>query len=159
MKENPMASNLMLWFKRKLVPRDQHKDLLRYSFFKDLNAHQRGMVASFLHSREFRAGESVFEHGYPLQVIYFIESGEMEVTPIFAGDHPTVLKQYQFIGLIDLFGGQKRLSSAKAITDLKLKALPEDDLQEMLAKDPALGVKLLKACCDFLGGYIRDHAR
>lgn len=70
-----------------------------------------------------------------------------------------MLKKNQFVGVLDLFSGKKRLSSAKALTDLKLKALSEDDLQEMLTRDPALGVKLLQACCCFMGGFIRDHAR
>jgi len=159
LKENTLASKLLLWFQRLLNPRDEHKHLLRYSLFKDLNAHQRSLVASFLHSREFRAGESVFERGYPLEVIYFVESGEMELTPLFDGDASTVLKKNQFVGVLDLFSGKKRLSSAKALTDLKLKALSEDDLQEILTRDPALGVKLLQACCCFMGGFIRDHAR
>ncbi len=157
MKEDDLASKLLLWFKRLFTAADAHKELLRYSLFKDLNSHQRALVASFLHNREFRAGESVFERGNPLEVIYFVESGEMEVSPLFEGEGSTVLKKNQFIGVLDLFSGKKRLSSVKALTDLKLKALSVDDLQEMLARDPALGVKLLQACCCFLGGYIRSR--
>ena len=151
-----MASKLLLWFKRLFTAADAHRELLRYFLFKDLTSHQRALVVGFC-TTEFRAGESVFERGNPLDVIYFVESGEMEVSPLFEGEGSTVLKKNQFIGVLDLFSGKKRLSSVKALTDLKLKALSVDDLQEMLARDPALGVKLLQACCCFLGGYIRSR--
>lgn len=152
-----MANEILLRLKRLFVRKDAHKDLLHYCLFRDLNANQRRMVSEFLHTREFSAGESVFEEGYPLEVIYFIESGEMEVTPLISDAGPVRLKEHQFIGVLDYFSGKKRLNSAKAVTDLVLKALSDDDLQELLSKDPALGVKLLRACCAFLGGYIRDQ--
>lgn len=159
MKEVAMAPRFLLWFKRLFVSPDLHKDLLKYSLFKELNAHQRKIVASFLHEREFKAGESIFEANYPLEVIYFIESGEMELTPILAADGNTVLKKHQFVGVLDLFSEKKRLNSANARTDLKLRALSEKDFQELIAKDPALGVKLLKACCCFLSDFIAEHSR
>ncbi len=159
MKEDPLANEILLWFKRLFVRKDCCKDLLQYSLFRDLNARQRRLVANCLHTREFKAGESVFEEGYPLEVIYFIESGRLEVSSLFPDESPTVLKRHQFIGVLDYFSDQKRLSSAKGITDVKLKALSADDFQELLTKDPDLGVKLLNACCCFLGTFIRDQAR
>ncbi len=153
-----MANRFIQWFKSLLIPRDKYIHLMHYELFKELNAHQRKLVADLLHTREFKAGESVFEKDYPLEVIYFIESGEMELTPLFREEGPVVLGKHQFVGVLDFFGGKKRLCSARAITDLSLKALSENDLQELLNRDPLLGVKILRACCSFLSNYIRDHA-
>ena len=154
-----MANNFIQWFKSLLIPRDKYKHLLHYELFLELNAHQRKLVADLLHPREFKAGESVFEKGYPLEVIYFIESGEMELTPLFREEGQVVLGKHQVVGVLDFFGDKKRLCSARAITDLSLSALSANDLQELLNRDPVLGVKILRSCCSFLSKYIRDHAQ
>ena len=158
MKEDHLAAKFLLWFKRLLVNGEQNKHLLQYKIFKDLNTHQRKQVADFMHSREFKAGEVLYEKGFPMEVIYFIESGEVELQPFVEGGKATVLRPHDQFGLLDLFSGRKRLGGARAVTDLKLKAITTKDFQELVTKDPGLGAKLLNASCEILGDYIRDHS-
>lgn len=145
-----MASFFPSWLKAIFEAKDSHKELLKYSLFKDLDSHQRRMVGELLHSREYKAGDLIFEAGHPAEVIYFIESGEMELTYPQADTEPILFAPPQFVGILDHFGSQKRHATAKAATDLKLLALPVSDLHELCKRDSAFGHKVLRACCEYL---------
>jgi len=150
MKEKHLASIVPSWLKAFFAAKDSHKELLNYSLFKDLDTHQRRMVGELLHSREYKAGDPVFEAGHPVEVIYFIQSGEMELTYPQTDSDPNLFSHPQFIGVLDHFDTQKRHASAKAITELKLLALSVSDLHDLCNRDTALGVKVLQACCEYL---------
>ncbi|MCB5224646.1 MAG: cyclic nucleotide-binding domain-containing protein [Candidatus Cloacimonadaceae bacterium] len=145
-----MASLFPSWLKAFFAAKDNHKELLKYSLFKDLDSHQRRMVGELLHSREYKAGDLIFEAGHPAEVIYFVESGEMELTYPQADTEPVRFEPPEFVGIFDHFDTQKRHASAKAATDLKLLALPVSDLHDLCKRDTALGVKVMRACCEYL---------
>jgi len=98
----------------------------------------------------------LFEEGHPLEVLFFIVSGELQVTGKLNPQGSAVLKKHQFIGVKDLFGDNKRSGSATALTDLSVLALTESDFQDLISKNKRLGNKLLKACCEFLASYLQD---
>jgi len=136
----------------------KHMELRHYSLFKELSAYELRLVHKYLHSREFKAGELIFEEGFPLEVIYFIVAGEVQVSGFANCRGPQVLKRHKFIGVIDLFDQAKRLSTATALTDVSLLALSERDFWELVNKNRALGIKLLAACCRFLDRYLLESA-
>jgi CRP/FNR family cyclic AMP-dependent transcriptional regulator len=136
----------------------KHTELRHYSLFKELSAYLLNLVQKHLHHREFKAGETIFEEGFPMEVIYFIASGEVQASGIHNSTDPTVLQKDQYIGVVDLFDQGMRLSTAKALTDVKLLALSQADFWELVNKNRALGIKLLAACCRFLGSYLLDIA-
>lgn len=154
-----MLKKILISIKKWFGDRNQHAELRRYSLFRELNAYELGLVHKHLHQRDFKAGEVIFEEGFPMEVIYLIVSGEVEMSGIAGGEGPIVLKKHKFIGVIDLFAKGLRLNTAKALTDVSLLALSEPDFWELVNKNRALGIKLLAACCRFLDGYLLDSAQ
>lgn len=151
-----MAKTLVSWIKDRFNRISLYSGLRGISFFASLSDHDLKLIYDSLHKRDFRAGETIFEEGFPHEVIYFVVEGEIQVRGLCFGDGYKSIGANEAVGVIDLFGSGKRLSSAKALTDAKLLALPESDLWELAQKKPSLGVKLLKACCQHLGALIID---
>ncbi len=152
-----MAPKLVPWLKRVLIVPERHRELRHYMLFKDLNAHELQLVHNYLHRREYAAGETVFEEGFPVEALYLIESGELQITGIRDDHANRILKRHQFVGVIDLFAQSARLSTAAAHTELTVLAISQEDFWELLRQHPALGVKILSACGRFLAKYIVEN--
>ncbi|HOA28659.1 MAG: Crp/Fnr family transcriptional regulator [Candidatus Cloacimonetes bacterium] len=114
----------------------------RFSIFKGLNSFQLYLIHGLMHKREFKAGEVLFEVGYPMEVVYFVEKGE-----ICLNDGGQIIGKNQVLGLWDLFVGAKRHSTARAISDVSAFAISRSDLLELIEAKPAMGITILKAIC------------
>ncbi len=153
-----MIQKFLEWLKHLFVASERHAQLRQYPLFKDLNAHQLQLVDNCLHAREFKAGETLYEAGFPLEVLYFVAEGELKV----GGANPNagfqVMKKHDCVGVADLFAKGKRSGTAIALTDLSLLALSQSDFWDLVNKNSALGVKVLSACGRILGRQIADNA-
>jgi len=158
LKEESLFKKIWLWIGRLFSGGDKYAGLRHYTLFKDLNSHELGLVFDLLHPRDYRTGETIFEKGFPLEAIFFIESGEVEASEIQPGSGARILKRHQFIGVLDLFAQNKRLSTATALTDVAALALSESDFWDLVNKFPALGVKILRACCRFQAKFMFGQA-
>ena len=70
------------------------------------------MLNNFLHKRNFNSGELLYDKDHPLEVIYFIFSGEVEVTGPTYPKGRYVVRELQILGLIDMFKEETSSSSA-----------------------------------------------
>jgi len=142
------------WFKNILRKPDKYAHLKRFSLFKDLNSFELYLLNNHLHTRNYKAGEVLFEPGYPLEAIYLIEKGEIE---IIGPSHPSghsILKKNQFLGLMDMFHENIRSSKATTLCDVQVLAVSQADLKELIDKNPRMGVKILLAVCSSFSNYI-----
>ncbi|MCB5245467.1 MAG: cyclic nucleotide-binding domain-containing protein [Candidatus Cloacimonadaceae bacterium] len=154
-----MANCLQVWFKKIFQRKEVHTELQKYPLFKNLNSKELQFVYNCIHSREFKAGETIFEEGFPLEVIYFIESGEVELSSSKEPDAKLIVKDNEVFGLIDFFSGQKRRMTAKAISDTTLLAITESDFKELINRLPSLGTKILWSCCQLMAKTIQDKSQ
>ncbi len=142
------------WLKKILHKPNRYAHLKRFSIFKELSSFELYLVSNHLHKRSYKTGEVLFEPGFPLEAIYFIEKGEIE---ILGPSHPSghsILKKNQFLGLMDMFHENIRSSKATAITDLQVLAISQADLKELINKNPRLGIKILLEVCSSFSNYI-----
>lgn len=151
-----MANSFVVFIKKIFPPKEVHTELKKYQIFKTLNDKELQFVYNCLHRREFEAEEIIFEEGFPLEVIYFIESGEVELSSKKAPERKFVLKENNVFGLVDLFHGQKRRMTAKALSDTTLLALAESDFKELITRQPTLGTKILWSCCQLMAKTIQE---
>ncbi len=154
-----MAVNIFDWLKERFIKDPRYSRLRSFPILESLGNHDLKLVYDSLHRREFKAGETIFEQGFPLEVIYLITEGQVQVSGLFCGEGPRTFQENESVGLIDLFGRGNRVSSAKAMTDVKVQAFAAKDFWELVEKKPSLGVKLLKACCMKLGAFITDTVK
>jgi len=107
-----------------------------------------------MHARHYKVGEVLFDKDYPLEVIFFIEKGEIEIE---GHSHPkgrNVIKKNQFLGLMDMFHENIRSSKATALTEVQALAISKSDLLDLVNKNPRMGVKILKGVCKSFSNYI-----
>ena len=154
-----MANSFVVFFKKIFPPKEVHTELKKYQIFKTLNDKELQFVYNCLHRREFEAEEIIFEEGFPLEVIYFVESGEVELSSKKAPERKFVLKENNVFGLVDLFHGQKRRMTAKALSDTTLLALAESDFKELITRQPTLGTKILWSCCQLMAKTIQEKSQ
>ncbi|MBM4403459.1 MAG: cyclic nucleotide-binding domain-containing protein [Candidatus Cloacimonetes bacterium] len=131
------------WFRGK----QDYLCLKQFALFNDLTHFELDLVFPMFHRREFAPGELVFEKGYPLEVIYFVESGALEVTGKLQGNQTMELTTGGYIGLIDMYHEKIRSSSARAVKDTVLLAISRTDLQEFIFGRTITGVKILHNVC------------
>ena len=137
---------------RELFPRvDRYAGLRKFQVFASFNAYHLHVLNNFLHQRDYKAGEMIYEKGFPLETVLFIETGEVE---LFSG-HDTctgnILGAGEIIGLVDLFSQKARSDHAKARSPLSLFALSKVDMQDMISQNPDLGIQFLTGVCAYLG--------
>lgn len=136
---------------RKFFPRvDRHAGLRKFEVFTSLNAYHLHLLNSYLHQRDFKAGEMIYEKGFPLETVLFVEAGEVEIFDSHQIDSSRILISGDIIGLVDLFSADARTDHAKARTDLTLFAMSKADMHEMIRQNRELGTLFLIGVCAYL---------
>lgn len=135
------------WIKTLLHKPNKYIALRRYSIFKELSSFELYLLNNFMHHRSYKSGELLFDKGYPLEVIFFIEKGEIEVLGNTHSQSSVKLGKNQFIGLIDMFYESTRSSQAVAQTDVEAVAISCSDFMDLLKSNPRMGTKILTGVC------------
>jgi len=149
-----MIKYILGWLKSLLHKPSKYASLRRYSIFKHLDSFELYLLNNFMHHRSFKQGEQLFDVGYPLEVVFFIEKGEIEVTGKANPNGRAILSKNQWIGIMDMFYENIRSSSAIALTDVQVLAISRQDLMDLINKNPHMGLKILNGVCESLSNYI-----
>ncbi|MDD4309280.1 MAG: Crp/Fnr family transcriptional regulator [Candidatus Cloacimonetes bacterium] len=153
-----MLKQIGKWLLTLLHNPNKYAGLRKYSIFKNLNSFELYLLNNHLHLRNYKSGDMLFDKDYPLEVIFFIEKGEILVSGKVNPKQDIVLKKHQFLGMMDMFYENIRSSSAKALSDVKVLAISRYDLMDLINKNPHTGVKILTAVCQSFSHYIFDLA-
>lgn len=134
------------WLIKHIKKPDRYQELKEIELLKDLNSFQLYQLDSYINKRTYKAGETLFEHDYPLGVIFCIQSGEVELS----GSENKILQSGAVIGIVDIFLKEYRSCTAKAITEVCALTISRDELESLITKHKSLGISLLKASCRHL---------
>lgn len=91
--------------------------------------------------RQFSKGEYVYRAGDPPGGVFGFVDGQIEtLIPTLDGQEVVVHRANSgyWVGDLALFAGQKRLVSLRAVSPVTAVQLPNDEIREVLARDPAL---------------------
>ena len=149
-----MLKDVFDWLKTIWKKPDKYADLKKFPVLSELSSFELYLLNNFLHKRNFNSGELLYDKDHPLEVIYFIFSGEVEVTGPTYPKGRYVVRELQILGLIDMFKEETRSSSATALTEVTAYAVSRYDLSDFFRQNPNLGVKMLTAFCQTLSNYI-----
>lgn len=121
------------------------KFLKKVSIFKDLSNQDRKHLQQFLYTRQYKAGEEVFQKNYPNVIFYIVQSGELQVY-INEKDKEVELSRTKpggHFGSFGLFADVKRTASVRALEDSVLLGISKKDLATFVHRFPLAGVKIL----------------
>jgi len=138
-------NNLFAWLKSIFNKPAAYLQYRRFGIFRELTSFELYLLHNLVHSRSFKAGEMLFEKDYPMEVIYFIEKGEIQLSPAVDTSITHKVGKNQILGLWDMFGAGKRNSTASAITDVSALAITRSDFWVYIHDRPKTGIKVLKA--------------
>lgn len=106
----------------------------RVPLFNRLDAAEVAEVMRLLQSQRLPAGSLISREGDPVTGLYFVVSGEVEIS---RGEMVEVLSDGEFFGESCLLTGENSLT-ARALTEVNLLLLERADFDWLLRQDPAL---------------------
>lgn len=155
-----MKHGIFDWIKSIFRGPQEYLILREYSIFSELNSYDLFLLYELVHTREFKPGELIFESGYPLEVIYLIHSGEIELRGEHHANTGKVLGQGEHLGILDLYYNGQRNSTATAKSKVTAHAISRTDLQGFIESRPHMGIKILGAInrdlCNLLHSDIKE---
>ena len=113
-------------------------------FFSTLSEQERERVSQRMHLEHRRGGEALFQKGDDSTILYLVKSGWVRLV---TGGGATVASQGpgSLVGEADLFLGQPRSLGAVLATDAELWVLDREDMLDLIAENPQIGLKLTLA--------------
>jgi len=112
-------------------------------------------IVTNVNERTYTAGEQLFAEGDDGDVVYFVESGEIEVTQ----GHEVIsnLKSGDVLGEIALVTGSHRTATATAKTDASLFSLPKEDFDHWRKESPKFDQAAIALAADRLKILAERH--
>lgn len=113
-------------------------------FFSALSQDEQEVVSQRMHLEHRRSGEVLFQKGEESSALYLIKSGWVR---LLANGGTALASQGagSLVGETDLFLDRPRSIGAEVASDAELWVLAKEDLSELLAADPGMGLKLTAA--------------
>jgi CPA2 family monovalent cation:H+ antiporter-2 len=111
----------------------------RFPLFSSLTAEQREVLVLHFESRTAQPGERIIRAGDKADAVYFISSGEVEVS---VKTKRIKLQPGEFFGEMALIGDQPRSADVTALDYTKLVALSQRDFREFLRRFPDIAEKI-----------------
>ncbi len=107
-------------------------------------------------SLALKGGEYVYKEGDPAGGMFLIEDGSVELLRSFGGDDVrlAVVDAGDFFGDASLFEGTTRETSARALDGAKLLRIEAPELQEIVRRDPEVGLRMIRRLSRRLGAAL-----
>jgi len=118
-----------------------------YPQFAKLGSYDLYLLEDRMHERIYKADETIFETGYPVEVIYFIRSGEVLQKGMYSGNKDKTLSHPKHLGMLDMYHNGYRTSTAITKTEVVIDAISRSDLLEYMKARPRCGISILEAIC------------
>lgn len=151
-------------------PAGRPLDLGRLPGFADFDAGELASLRGICREARYASGAEIMREGEGGDTMYLFLSGEVDVTrslTLSVGRHGFKNAEKSFVklkaGTASVFGEMAMLENAPraatvtASADCLLYEIRRDDFDALCARDPALGVKLLRLIAVLLSGRVRKE--
>jgi CRP/FNR family transcriptional regulator, cyclic AMP receptor protein len=128
------------------------------SLFATLNPRELGIVAGFLHDREYASGEIIFDEGEEGQALYVVFTGEVLICRPGHRESGRLaaLGPGTFFGDLALLDNAPRAAQAVAATPSHLGVFFRSDFQNVLETDARAATKLYRQLAHLLARRLRE---
>lgn len=117
---------------------------LESPLFSALTEQERRSIATEMQPRTFPQGQSIMLEDTPSEAMYIVDSGWVSILSERAGRRVVLanLGPDSVLGDVDFLLDRPYSTTAEAASGVKLWALDKADLKALIAREPAIGVKL-----------------
>jgi CRP/FNR family cyclic AMP-dependent transcriptional regulator len=120
-------------------------------FLKNLSHTESYEFIQLCHRRSFKIGEYIYHQGDPGNGMYFIESGQVELivenqlktNEAENGESAFILDPPECFGNLSLAYDMRRMSSARAVSDVKVLGFFAADLDTLQKRHPKIALKFM----------------
>ena len=122
--------------------------------FYPLGPEQRGTLLNSFNLKSFKKGEVILREGKVGDEMYFIQSGEVEVSTEKDGIFVTLakLREGDFFGEVSVITGKPRTATVRATSDVKLLEVSKEEIQKVVKKYP----EVLDALNKYINKRVED---
>jgi CRP-like cAMP-binding protein len=135
------------------------KYLENFELLANLTEKERASFSSKIKEKAYSAGKVIFSEGEEGGVIFFLLSGEVEITQSLTlsmsksterdSRDKSIIRlsgeQHAIIGEVSLVGGDdKRTATVTALTNCKMGQMTATDFYAILDKNPEIGYKVMR---------------
>ena len=117
--------------------------LLKIPIFQDLKPRDLAVIKRILHTREYKAEESIFNEGDVGLGMYIIVKGKVRI--VYSPGHQVLaeLNEGDFFGELSLLDEAPRSAAAIAAAPCFLMCFFKPELLDLLERNPKLGTRIL----------------
>jgi CRP/FNR family transcriptional regulator len=112
------------------------QDLQRAVIFSELNEHDAGLASQGIQRLHLKAGEILFHQGDPGDSLYFVISGQLQVSLYVPESEDRVIHQLgpnSILGEMSLLLDEPRSATVSAATDAELWRVARDKFHESIS--------------------------
>ena len=130
------------------------------AMFRELAEEERGEIAARMEQKNYDSGKEIFREGDPGGEMLLITDGSVEVQKSRShGAGSIVIARFErggIIGEMSLFDGMPRSATVITVKPTKVYILSEEGLNELIASNPELAIRLLKGVAMLLSLRLRN---
>lgn len=133
--------------------------LRQIDLFSQLSEGALEKLAAITYTRPCRRGEKIFSDGEAGQAMYMIMRGEVRISKSIPGlgeEALAILGEGSYFGEMALLEDEPRSADAWASKTCQLTVINKQSLQELMQRDPALEVELLRSFVQTLSRRLRE---
>lgn len=126
---------------------DRFLHLRRIPIFSDLTDSDLEEISGVTRERQYRKGMIIFCEGEPGDGVFFIRCGKVKITKSSSDGRQYivhVLGSGDIFAEVVLFGEKPYPATAEVIEDAEIGIVRNDDLERLIGRHPALGIKIIK---------------
>lgn len=117
-----------------------------FALFAGLQPADAELIESASLSRQYSAGNRIFDEGEPARWLYLIRSGSVKIFKLSprGGEHVlAVLTAGQTFAEAPVFSGGRYPAHSECVEDCELVLVDRQALLQLLARDPGLGMRMM----------------
>lgn len=129
--------------------RNEGRIVFKSKFLKDLSHTEAYEFIQHCHKRKFNTGEYIYHQNDPGNGMYFLEEGQVELIVEKENDNVNESKSAFILDPPECFGNlsvsyeMRRMSSAKALSDVQVLGFFSSDLETLQKRFPKIALKFL----------------
>jgi len=131
--------------------KNQGRIVFKSRFLNYLSSAEAYEFLQLCHKRVYKAGEFIYHQGDPGNGMYIIEEGQVELliqnSLIKEGDEELpvslIIEAPEVFGNLSIAYDMRRMSSARAVTDVKVLGFFAPDMEMLQRRQPRIAVKFM----------------
>lgn len=132
------------------------------ALFRDLNPEELQTLRNIVQTQQFAGGAVVFSEGDPGDGVYFVKSGQVEISGLVNAEAHRVFSRLghgEFFGEMSVIEHRPRSATATALEPTEVYFIPRAEMLALIARSPALALGLLQEISHRLREFNQLHLR